>query len=173
MGLYGLLIVRPATAGQAYDTATSAYAVEAPLVLSEVDPAFNANPDTANMYHYLATYWLINGRSYPDTAGITATAGQKVLLRYVNAGYDNTSMLLLGMHEHVLARDAQLLNNPLDADAETIPAGATEDAIATMPATAPPSTNGFPLVNRQLHDTNGALADPNRSGGQVTFIHHP
>ena len=43
------------------------------------------------MYDYLATYWLINGKAYPDTAPITATAGQRVLLRYVNAGYDNTT----------------------------------------------------------------------------------
>mgnify|MGYP003693686519 CR=1 FL=1 len=34
------------------------------------------------MYSYQATYWLINGKAYPDTAGITATAGQRVLLRY-------------------------------------------------------------------------------------------
>ena len=133
MGLSGALIVRSTTAGQAYDTATAAYDVEATLVLSAIDPAFNQAPDTFNMYDYVATYWLINGRSYPDTAGVTATAGQRVLLRYLNAGYDNTTMALLGMHEHVIARDARLLNNPFDADAETIPAGATEDAIATIP----------------------------------------
>ena len=103
-------------------------------MLSQVDPNFNAAPDTFDMYDYLATYWLINGKAYPDTAPIAATAGQRVLLRYVNAGYDNTTMLLLGMHERVLARDARLLNNPFDANAETIPAGATEDAIATVPS---------------------------------------
>ena len=84
------------------------------------------------MNDYLATYWLINGKAYPDTAGITAGAGQRVLLRYLNAGYDNTSMSLLGMHQKVLARDSNLLNNPFAAGAETIPAGGTEDAIATM-----------------------------------------
>ena len=44
MGLYGILIVRPATAGQAYDSdpsASSAYNDEATLVLSEIDPALN------------------------------------------------------------------------------------------------------------------------------------
>ena len=125
-------------------------------MLSAVDPAFNADPDTFDMNDYLATYWLINGKAYPDTAAITATAGQRVLLRYLNAGYDNTSMPLLGMHERVLARDARLLDNPFDAAAETIPAGGTEDAIATVPAAAPPSAHGFPLYNRQLHVTNGA-----------------
>jgi FtsP/CotA-like multicopper oxidase with cupredoxin domain len=172
MGLYGDLLVRSNTAGQAYDSATTAYDVEAPLVLSEIDPLFNAAPDTYDMHSYRATYWLINGKSYPDTAGITATPGQ---LRYVSAGYDNTTMSLLGLHEHVVARDSRLLNNPLDADAETIPAGATEDAIATMPSSAPPTTNGFPLFNRQLHLTNGAQTGtsptPATGGGMLTFIH--
>jgi FtsP/CotA-like multicopper oxidase with cupredoxin domain len=173
MGLYGELIVRSLTAGQAYGAATTAYDVEANLLLSQVDPSFNAAPDTFDMRNYLATYWLINGKAYPDTApGITAAVGQRVLLRYVNAGYDNTSMALLGMHEHVLARDANLLNNPFFADAETIPAGGTEDAIATMPATAPPSSNGFPLFNRNLHVTNGTGgADQTSGGGMMTFIH--
>jgi FtsP/CotA-like multicopper oxidase with cupredoxin domain len=173
MGLYGALIVRPLTAGQAYDNPSTAYNVEATLVLSQVDPNFNAAPDAFNMNNYLATYWLINGKAYPNTAPITAAAGQRVLLRYVNAGYDNTSMALVGMHEQVLARDARLLNNPFSASAETIPAGGTEDAIATVPAFAAPSANGFPLYNRQLHVTNGSTAAANYAtpGGMLTFIH--
>jgi FtsP/CotA-like multicopper oxidase with cupredoxin domain len=95
MGLYGALIVRSGTAGQAYDTATTAYEVEATLVLSAVDPAFNAAPDTFDLHAYRATSWLINGQPYPNP-GITATAGQRVLLRYLNAGFDNTAMALLG-----------------------------------------------------------------------------
>jgi FtsP/CotA-like multicopper oxidase with cupredoxin domain len=158
MGLYGALIVRSLTAGQVYDNPDTAYDVEATLVLSQIDPLFNANPDSYNMYNYLATYWLINGQPYPATSPINAASGQKVLLRYLNAGYDNTSMMLLGMHEHVFARDARLLNNPFDADDETIPAGATEDVLVTIPSTAPPSLNGFPLFNRQLQT------------GMMTFI---
>jgi FtsP/CotA-like multicopper oxidase with cupredoxin domain len=178
MGLAGALIVRSGTAGQAYDTANTAYDVEPTppaLVLGAVDPNFNAAPDTFDMYSYKATYWLINGKAYPDTAGITAAAGQRLLLRYVNAGFDNSSMALLGMHERVVARDAHLLNNPFDANAETIPAGATEDAIATVPAGAAPSTHGFPLYNRQLHVTNGDQTATNpvpaTGGGMLTFIH--
>ena len=142
--------------------AATAYDVEAVLVLSAVDPAFNgtADPNDFNMHAYRATYWLINGKAYPDTNPIAATAGQRVLLRYLNAGFDNTTMQLLGMHQHVVARDARLLNNPFDANAETIPAGATEDTIATVPSGGAPSTNGFPLYNRQLHLTNGAQTGP-------------
>jgi FtsP/CotA-like multicopper oxidase with cupredoxin domain len=176
MGLYGALIVRPTTPGRAYDPASTLFDVEATLVLSAIDPDFNAAPDSFDMHTYRATYWLINGKAYPDTLpGIGATVGQKVLLRYLNAGFDNTTMQLLGMHERVVARDARLLNNPFDANAETIPAGATEDAIATVPAGAAPSTHGFALYNRQLHLTNGDQDDttpaPTTGGGMLTFIH--
>jgi FtsP/CotA-like multicopper oxidase with cupredoxin domain len=177
MGLYGMLLVRSATAGQAYGPASTAYDVEAPLVLSAVDPGFNAAPDTYDMYAYAATYWLINGKAYPNTApGVTASSGQRVLLRYLNAGFDNSSMALLGMHGDVVARDARLLNDPFLANTETIPAGGTEDVIAVMPATAPPTSNGFPLYNRQLHLANGAqtsapAGQPVPAGGQLTFIH--
>jgi FtsP/CotA-like multicopper oxidase with cupredoxin domain len=161
MGLYGALIVRSGTAGQAYGTAASAYDVEAPLVLSAIDPAFNADPDGFDMRNYVAPYWLINGKAYPQTDPIHASANQTVLLRYVNAGYDNTSMLLLGMHERVIARDAQVLGNPLDAADETIPAGQTEDVLATVPAASSALPNGFALYNRQLHP------------GMLTFIQSP
>jgi FtsP/CotA-like multicopper oxidase with cupredoxin domain len=171
MGLYGALLVRSPTAGQAYGSPATAYDREAVLVLSAIDPAFNTDPDGADMYRYAATYWLINGKAYPQTDPINATAADtRVLLRYLNAGFDNTTMLLLGMHERVVARDAHPLNNPFDASAETIPAGGTEDAIATIPATG----NRFALYNRQLHLTNGAAGSPGHTpGGMMTFIQVP
>ncbi len=177
MGLSGALIVQPTSAldtpipNQAYGAATTAYDGQAVLILSEVDPNFNASPDTFDMNGYLATYWLINGKAYPNTAAIPAPGGaRRLLLRYLNAGYDNTSMVLLGMHERVLARDATPLNNPFDADAENLPAGATEDTIATVPTGGAPSANGFPLYNRQLHVTNGSGASVAYPGGMLTFI---
>ena len=183
MGLYGALIVRPAaepaafassscstTAGSAY---TNAFGRECVLVLSAIDPVFNADPDSFDMNDYLATYWLINGKAYPDTDPLSGgAAGTKLLLRYVNAGYDNTAMSLLGAHQHVIARDAYALNNPFDAVAETIPAGGTEDTIVTIPSTPAPNAIGFPLFNRNLHVTNGtAEANPDHTpGGMLTFI---
>ena len=182
MGLYGALVVRSATAGQAYGTAATAYDVEARLLLSAVDPAFNGvgqpagyDPNDFDLHGYRATWWLINGKAYPDTAPITAAAGQRVLLRYLNGGFDHSTMQLLGMHQRVVARDARLLPQAFDANAETIPAGATEDTIATVPSGAAPSANGFALYNRQLHLTNGAQTGPTPTpttgGGMLTFIH--
>jgi FtsP/CotA-like multicopper oxidase with cupredoxin domain len=171
MGLYGALVVRSATSGQAYDDASTAYDVQSTLVLSAVDPNFNGAPDTFDMYSYLATYWLINGKAYPDTAPVAATAGQRLLIRYLNAGFDNTSMAVLGMHQTVVARAGRVLSSPVNAVAETLPAGTTEDAIATVPGGSPPSANGFALYNRQMHLSNGPLplATPG-AGGRMTFI---
>lgn len=174
MGLYGALVVRPA-AGQAYGPET-AFDREAVLVLSEIDPAFNADPDAADLNDYLPTYWMINGKSYPQTDPIQASPGQTLLVRYLNAGFDNTSMALLGLHEHVVARDAHLLPQAFDAAAETIPAGGTEDTLIQMPDITPPVTAGFALFNRQLHLTNGPTtgspsAPTPAPGGMLTFIH--
>jgi FtsP/CotA-like multicopper oxidase with cupredoxin domain len=184
MGMAGALVVRPAgepagfSAGNCSAAAGLAYGAtfdrECLLVLSAVDPNFNNAPDTFNMHHYLATYWLINGKAYPDTAPIvmTGSSGRNLLLRYVNAGFDNTAMMLLGLHARSLARDAYPWNNPFMANTETIPAGGTEDALAAVPASGAPSSGGFPLFNRNLHVTNGSTAAGNYAtpGGMLTFI---
>jgi FtsP/CotA-like multicopper oxidase with cupredoxin domain len=174
MGLSGALLVRSPVANQAYGTAATTYDVEAVLVLTAVDPAFNAAPDTFDLLSFRATYWLINGKAYPDTTAISAAAGQRVLLRYLNAGYDNTSLTLLGTHQQVVARDARPLNNPFAASTETIPAGATEDTLVTVPTGTPPSSHGFALYNRQLHLSNGPQTSttptPATGGGMLTFI---
>ena len=171
MGLYGALIVRPVVSGTlhadwAYD-ATSTFDSEATLVLSAIDPNFNDAPDTYNMLNWAPTYWLINGKAYPQTDPISAPAGSKVLLRYLNAGFDNTSMALLGAHELVVAQDAFRLTS-FQAVSETIAAGQTTDALVTAPAAGA----RFALYNRQLHLTNGAFGSSAYSspGGMMTFI---
>jgi len=165
MGLYGALVVRPLTAGRAYDGAATAFDVEAVLVLSEVDPAFNADPSGFDLVDFKPMYWLINGKAYPATASISADPGEDVLLRYVNAGGLHHTMALLGIHERVIGKDAFPVRFPFDVVSETIPAGSTMDAIATVPASATPLTK-FWLYNRQFHlDDAGSFP-----GGMLTFL---
>jgi FtsP/CotA-like multicopper oxidase with cupredoxin domain len=146
MGLYGALVVHSATAGQAYG---NAFDIEKVVVLSEIDANLNANPDSFDMTGWDPTYWLLNGKASPDTAPITAAAGQRVLLRYANAGIDNNTMTLLGVHERLIARDAYPLSNPFSVVTETFASGQTSDAVVTVPASASPGA-AFPLYNRQL-----------------------
>jgi FtsP/CotA-like multicopper oxidase with cupredoxin domain len=107
MGLYGALIVRPTTAGQAYNDPDTAYDAEAILVLSEVDPDLNqsADPNTFNFVDYAPKYWLMNGEAYPDTDPIPVTAGDRLLMRYLNAGLAQHTMAVLGFHQTVVAGD--------------------------------------------------------------------
>jgi hypothetical protein len=165
MGLYGALVVRPVTAGRAYDSAATAFDVEAVAVLSEVDPLFNANPSSFNLLDFKPMYWLINGKAYPSTAPIVADPGEKVLLRYVNAGGLHHTMAVLGLHERVVGKDAFPVRYPYEVTSETIPAGSTMDAIATIPSPLSEETK-FALYNRQFHlDSAGTFP-----GGMLTFL---
>jgi hypothetical protein len=161
MGLYGALIVRPSTPDQAYNSAASAYDVEEVLVLSEVDPDFNLAPTTFDLLDYAPTYWLINGEAYPDTKPIAASDGDKVLLRYVNAGAMHHTMSMLGTHQNLIGRDADPIRYPYEVVAETIPAGSTLDAIAT-----PMTAGDYWLYNSQLHLDNAG----SYPGGMLTRI---
>jgi hypothetical protein len=167
MGLYGALIVRPATAGQAYGDPATAFNDEAVLVLSEIDPALNANPAAFDMRNYAPKYFLINGKAYPATDTIPSTAGNKVLLRYVNAGVQQHSMGLLGLRQNFVAKDASLLPTlSHNVAAESLAPGQTGDAIATVPVAA---TNASKFAvydgNLMLHNNNAA-----GFGGMLTFV---
>lgn len=165
LGMFGALIVRPASLpGSAYGTAASSFDDEALLVLSEIDPALNAAPTTFDLGKYAPKYWLINGKAYPDTDPITTSAGNRVLLRYLNGGLEHHSFGVLGMHQTVLATSGQALPFTYRAVAETIPAGSSLDAIVTVPASAPTGAK-YALHSASGHlDNNGA-----RTGGMINF----
>jgi len=168
MGLYGALIVDSGVSGQAYG---NAFDQEAVLLLSEIDPCLNSNnghgscePNQfTSLLDYHPTYWLINGEGFPNTADISANPGDKVLLRYLNAGFDHPSMELLGAYQQVIAKDSYALNNPFDVIAETIPAGSTADMLVDTTGLGEMS---LALFNRNMYVTN-ADAYP---GGMLTFI---
>lgn len=171
MGLHGALIVRPATAGQAYNSAATAYDVEAVLVLSELDPALNtgASPATFNMSNFAPEYELINGAAFPDTAAIGVAAGNRVLLRYVNAGALHHSMGVLGLNQQVIASDGNLRPNSYRVVAETVPPGATLDTLVDIPVTAPAGARYAVHAGSLLLHNRGA----NGYGGMLTFLSIP
>jgi FtsP/CotA-like multicopper oxidase with cupredoxin domain len=167
MGLFGPLIVRPLTAGQAYDDIDTAFDEEAVLVLSEIDPALNSSidPNTFDMLNYDPKYWLINGKAYPDTDPILADPGDRLLFRYLNAGLLNHTMQMVGFHQRVIAGDAYPLTFPYEVVSLTVASGQTYDLIGTLPLGTLAGTK-YPLYNAQQHVTNVA-AFP---GGMLTFV---
>lgn len=157
-----------ARASAAYGAST-VFNDEAALVLSEIDPALNnsASPAAFDMRNYAPRYFLINGKAYPDTAPIASAAGNKVLLRYVNAGVKHHSMAVLGLRQNFVAKDASLLPTlTLNVAAETLAPGQTGDAVATVPAVTSASKFAVYDGNLALHN-NGA---DNAFGGMLTFV---
>ena len=133
MGLYGVLIVRPATPGLAYDHPETAFDREYMFLLSEIDmqvhqaveqQASGAGPIEIGTGEFNSNYWLLNGRAAPDTMAAAGDAllpsqpysslarmhpGEKVLLRIVGAGREMHPFHTHGNHVRVLARDGRLL----------------------------------------------------------------
>jgi FtsP/CotA-like multicopper oxidase with cupredoxin domain len=147
MGLYGAFVVHSATPGTADGVAVDAEKV---LVLSEIDPAFNAAPDTFNMNDWHPTRWLINGKEFPNTPNLAVTGGERLLLRWANAGIDNNTMSLLGLHQRLLSRGGFSLKAPYDVVSQTFPSGETSDGLVTIPATPAPGAK-FPVYNRNMN----------------------
>ncbi len=156
----------PAAAAYGASTVVNDSAV---LVLSEIDPALNnsASPATFDMRNYAPSYFLINGKAYPETTPVASAAGNKVLLRYVNAGIRHHSMAVLGLRQNFVAKDASLvpaLNH--NVAAETLSPGQTADAIVTVPGVT--GTNLFAIYDASLAlHNNGA---DNAFGGMLTFL---
>jgi FtsP/CotA-like multicopper oxidase with cupredoxin domain len=167
MGMYGALVVKPAD-GTAYGSAGSAYNEEALLVLSEFDPILAASPTTFDMRNYAPKYFLINGQAYAPgfTGDIGVTAGNKVLLRYVNAGLQSHAMSTLGVSQSVIAMDGYAFAHPHSMVAETIATGQTLDALVTIPAGSPD------LTKFAVYDANLMLRNDNASGfgGMLSFL---
>lgn len=128
MGMYGVIIIRPAdytVIKTAYggDTGTE-FDVEQIMVLNEVDSQLHfavSNLTPFDFQQYNPDYWTINGRSYPHTTApndsssqpysskIAINMGQKLLIRYINAGFQNHNIRL----DHLLARIVAVDSVPL------------------------------------------------------------
>ena len=182
MGLYGPLIVNPATAGRAYDDASTAYDSQVTLLYSEIDPELHysiqsglygtppaAPPATpvrgqrTSPEDYHPKYFLINGEPYwPGLSPIPAgNANQRVLIRFLNAGLVEKTPTLQNQSMTIIAEDGNLLPYSKDQYSLLLPAGKTMDVLLT------PAASGYiPVYDRSLNLTNAA-ASP---GGDLVFL---
>ena len=177
MGLAGVLIVRPSdfattptVFGVANQTPANQFDDEAALLLTDVDPAFAAAPDTYDLRKFNGTIRLINGKAYPNTDPVASGPGRKVLLRYANAGVVSHSMGVLGARQSVVGIGGHASTGQ-GLVADTITAGTTEDAIVAVPATGSGKLAVADASGRL--DTNGAASGARRQlvfGGMLTFV---
>jgi len=168
MGLYGALVVRPITAGQAYDDPTTDFVKESVMVLSELDTALNssATPAAFDMRNFNPKYFLINGKAYPGTDLFTVDPGDKVLLRYVNAGLQAHAMSTLGLTQTIIAQDGSPYALSHKVVAESIATGQTLDTIVTIHASAAEGSK-FAVYDANMFLRNNTTAG---FGGMLTFL---
>ena len=171
MGLYGVLVVDPAT-GSAYNSDVAAV-----VLTSELDPALNksANPSAFDMRNFAPKYSLVNGKPYPTGIPVlaTASANDRVLVRYVNAGVNYHSMSVLGANQRIVADDGHALAQPYSVVAQTVGPGQTIDAIITVPAGAGGTMLSVFDANLQLRNSGrrpATLSARPTGGGAVAFI---
>lgn len=159
MGLYGS-VKADAAIGQAY--AGQAYNSEATLLFSEVDEVLHAEVASGtygttghptSTINFKPKYFLMNGAPYsPATAPITAgQAGQRVLLRLLNAGIESHVATLLGGHFQVIAEDGNPLAHPREQYETLLAAAKTMDAIWV-----PAAIGTYPIYDRR--NRQGMLA---------------
>lgn len=108
----------------AYGAGTrSRFDVEKTLVLADIDMLMHealASGEAYNILDYSPDYWVMNGRSYPDTvrgdrdptlpsqlsgSRIAVRVGQRLLLRVINAGFQNHTLHFGGLVGRVVAGD--------------------------------------------------------------------
>jgi FtsP/CotA-like multicopper oxidase with cupredoxin domain len=143
MGLFGALIVRPAMgANFAYNRADSQFTPEEEflVLLSEVDPYQHQALERGlpyNLNNYHVHYWLINGRTFPDSvadnfAGWLPNQPYGALARihpydatnhpypgvarYINVGSENYPHHPHGNNGVVIGRDGNPLEGPAGQD---------------------------------------------------------
>ena len=198
MGMTGVIFVRPQ--GQpkwAYNDISTAFDREFVMFISELwtEERFKgAHVQEHNWSEYNPDAWLLNGRCYPDTLEpngdamvtpprpelqyqpisslVRCNAGEKVLLRFVNLGFQQQTMYLGGIQMRVVAKDASLLRGRDGTDLSYltnsvyIGPGESYDAIFTAPNVSSPKT--FLLYNRNY----ARLHNPGMAGlgGQMTEI---
>ncbi len=197
MGMAGPLIVRPRDFNPADPVYKTAYGRDTGtefdreyfVFLNELDSTIHnlvATVQEPDWINYKPTYWLINGRSYPDTvntkdefpqqprpAVIRANAGEKVLLRFVNLGFQQHAVLILGVDFKVVGIDAM---RPVGQNGEDlsylknviyIAPGQSMDAIFRAPEAPDMYPVTLPLFNRNYN--KNTLAG-NGMGGMVSEV---
>jgi FtsP/CotA-like multicopper oxidase with cupredoxin domain len=177
MGMTGMVFVRPkqnkiALAGNPAGTkyayndgdGSTRYDREFAFMITELWSAAHyrdAHIQVSDWTDFDPSFWLMNGRGYPDTVApngnpnvttagrlqyqpisslVTCNTGERVLLRMSNLGYQNHAMSVDNIDLQVVAKDASLLkgrdgtSNYLTTNTVDVGPGESRDVIFTAPA---------------------------------------
>lgn len=180
------------------DGASTAYDREFTLLLNEIDTRPHDGLLAVQEFvwsDYKPNYWVINGRSYPYTIEpnadpndegnplhsqpisslIQCNAGDRVLLRFANLGYQQHALVAPGIRLRVIGEDATVLRNSSGANLSYytntlfIGPGEARDVMFVAPAKVGSGTyDTYYLKNRSyFKQTNNGQTG---LGGMVTEI---
>lgn len=129
-GLYGVVIIEPPGG-----TDRPSYDVDRTVTFSEwtADAASGRVRGVMDMEGMLPNFFTLNGKSFPDTETIKVKAGERVLLRLVNAGQLAHPMHLHGTSFRVVARDGHPVRVPERRDTLLLASGERADIAFTLP----------------------------------------
>ena len=175
MGLYGAT-VQDAAAGQAYLGVS--YNKDVVMLYSEIDPAmhdaiagsvagalptYGTTSGPTSTIGYKARYYLVNGVSYiPGSTVAAGNAGERILIRFLNAGLESHVPVLQGKHMSLVAEYGNKYPFARQQYSVLLAAGATKDAIFT-----PSSVGNYPLYDRRLRLTNSSAPG---EGGLMSIL---
>jgi len=145
-GLYGAFIVDPRPGSPEYQP---------------MQQAMNATVDQTLFIGMLGSYYVIDGKSFPDTPPILVKRGQTVHLRLIGA--DTQLMHPMHLHGHyfnIVAEDGHLLPQPIQKDTLQVAPGESYDLTFTAWA-APGSVYPF-----HCHILSH-LMNPGQSSGEM------
>jgi FtsP/CotA-like multicopper oxidase with cupredoxin domain len=185
MGLYAA-VKKDLAAGEAYAGVT--YDKEIIMVYSEVDPLMQAaindgtygpTPDPVpagwitSSIRREPTYFLINGVAFepggdldPINGAEPFNAGDTVLIRFLNAGYETHVPQLLNMYMKLEAEDGNPYPHAREQYGYELAAGKTMDATIQMSSTL----GRFSIHDAALHLTNAGGSGP---GGMLAYVSTP
>jgi FtsP/CotA-like multicopper oxidase with cupredoxin domain len=165
MGLHGA-VTHNSAAGVAYpagDNPQTSFDSEVVIVYSEIDPViheavavgqFGPGLAMTSPIGYSPRYYLVNGAPYDSetsTPIAAGTAGDDVLLRFVNASYREHTPGVFNHYMDVRAEDAYPYVNSMRNFSLLVPAMQTKDAIIS-----PTEAGTYALYDRSLNLTNGS-----------------
>lgn len=176
MGLYAAVKKDTVADAEAYPGIP--YDQELILVFHDIDPFLHAaiagtvpEPYLSSAYHQ-PRFYLINGKSYPDIPDpvFTANIGQRLLIRFVNAGLVTHVPQILGMYMTTVAEDGIPYTYTAEQYGVEMPPAKTLDAIL-VPAKAGPVAGKFPIYDGRLGLSNfGTYQGTPPGGGMLAYL---
>ncbi len=183
MGLYGAVTgnavaATATTPAEAY--AGVPYGNEVTMLFSEIDPALHAAVSSGaygtaagptSTFNYQPKYFLINGKPYAAGTLPLAVlpAGQKTLLRFLNAGLQTHVPVINGQYLKMIAEDGNPYPwpaNPRQQYSVLLPAAKTVDAMLTPQLAGGAGPTRYAVYDRRLNLTTGAA----QGGGMLAML---